>query len=44
MTIREASRADEAWLARQTTVVRPDLRLKHERMRESPFVFLRATF
>jgi hypothetical protein len=34
----------ERWLARHTRIVINDLRLKHERMRESPFVFLRATF
>ena len=44
MDIHEASRAYEAWLGRQTPVVRADLRLKHARMCESPFVFLRATF
>ena len=44
MDIHEASRSYEAWLRQQTKVVAADLRLKHERMRESPFVFLRATF
>ena len=39
-----ATREYEMWLASQIAVVRGDLRLKHERMRESPFVFLRATF
>lgn len=34
----------EQWLSRHTRIVINDLRLKHERMRESPFVFLRATF
>ena len=34
----------ERWLSRHTRIVINDLRLKHERMRESPFVFLRATF
>ncbi len=34
----------ERWLSRHTRIVIDDLRLKHERMRESPFVFLRATF
>jgi len=42
--IREATRAYEAWLGRQTTVVRPDLIHKHARMKESAFVFLRGTF
>jgi hypothetical protein len=31
-------------LRRHTSIVRPDLRLKHERLAESPFVFLRGTF
>jgi hypothetical protein len=44
MDIREASRAYEQWLGRHTTVVRADLALKHRRMAESPFVFLRGTF
>jgi hypothetical protein len=39
-----ATRAYETWLASRIPVVRADLRLKHERMRESPFVFLRGTF
>ena len=34
----------EQWLSRHTRIVINDLQLKHERMRESPFVFLRATF
>jgi hypothetical protein len=44
MNIRSATRQFEAWLHRQTPVVEKDLRLKHQRMSESPFVFLRATF
>lgn len=44
MNIHEASRSYEAWLGRHTSLVRTDLQLKHARMRESPFVFLRATF
>lgn len=39
-----ATRAYETWLASQTRVVSADLRLKHLRMAESPFGFLRATF
>lgn len=34
----------ELWLREQCQVVEADLKRKHERMRESPFVFLRATF
>jgi hypothetical protein len=44
MDIIQATRAYESWLAKQTAVVAADLRHKHERMAESPFVFLRATF
>ncbi len=44
MDIIRATRDYEAWLASQTAVVAADLRLKHQRMRESPFVFLRGTF
>ena len=39
-----ATQEYEAWLSSRTAIVRADLREKHERMRESPFVFLRATF
>jgi uncharacterized protein (DUF2252 family) len=34
----------ERWLRKQCRVVEADLKKKHERMRESAFVFLRATF
>ena len=44
MDIRQATRSYEAWMGRQIKIVRPDLRLKHARMTDSPFVFLRATF
>ena len=44
MNIFDATRSYESWLARHTAVVRKDLRLKHERLAESPFVFLRGTF
>jgi hypothetical protein len=39
-----ATRDFEQWMARQTPVVRADLRYKHRRMEENPFVFLRATY
>jgi uncharacterized protein (DUF2252 family) len=42
--ILQATRSYESWLARHTPPVRADLRLKHERMAESAFVFLRGTF
>lgn len=44
MDILQATRSYEAWLARHTSPVRADLRAKHERMAESPFIFLRGTF
>jgi hypothetical protein len=44
MDIRTATTLYEKWLASRTAVVRADLQLKHERMRQSPFVFLRATY
>ncbi|HEY7288789.1 MAG TPA: DUF2252 family protein [Vicinamibacterales bacterium] len=42
--IHRATRAYEAWLRQHVAIVAPDLRRKHERMAESPFVFLRGTF
>jgi hypothetical protein len=44
MNIKTATRDYEAWLASEITLVARDLRLKHQRMAESPFVFLRGTF
>jgi len=44
MKIAEATRNYEAWLAKRTALVAADLQLKHQRMAESPFPFLRATF
>src|SRR5262249_23236556 len=40
----EATAQYEAWLRRRIRIVRSDLELKHERMREGVFPFLRATF
>jgi hypothetical protein len=42
--IHRATRRYEAWLGGLIPLVRPDLRLKHARMREGPFFFMRATF
>jgi len=39
-----ATREYETWLSSRIAIVRADLREKHQRMCESPFVFLRATF
>jgi len=44
MNIRQTTRRYESWLRQQTHVVERDLRLKHQRMAESPFTFLRATY
>lgn len=44
MNIAKATRRFESWLRAHTRAVEADLRLKHERMAESPFLFLRATF
>jgi hypothetical protein len=44
MDIFEATKSYESWLGRHTSIVRRDLRLKHERLAENPFVFLRGTF
>ena len=43
-TIQDASADYEAWLGRYTPTVAADLARKHEQMRTSAFVFLRATF
>jgi Uncharacterized protein conserved in bacteria (DUF2252) len=43
-TIEQATRSYESWLARQTHLVRADLRLKHRKMASDPFTFLRGTF
>jgi hypothetical protein len=40
----DANEAYEDWLRTQCAVVKKDLDKKHERMRRSPFVFLRATY
>jgi hypothetical protein len=44
MTIIDATRDYEAWVAVQIPLLRRDLRLKHRLMAERPFPFLRATF
>jgi hypothetical protein len=44
MNIKTATRDYEAWLGSKITLVERDLKLKHKRMAESPFVFLRGTF
>jgi hypothetical protein len=44
MRIKKATKRYEAWLAERLTLVQADLALKHSRMGEAPFPFLRATF
>ena len=44
MNVVKATHRFEEWLGRHTTIVKPDLRLKHQRMAEAVFPFLRATF
>ncbi|HEY3863854.1 MAG TPA: DUF2252 family protein [Verrucomicrobiae bacterium] len=44
MNIRQATSQYEVWLARRVRLLPADLRLKHQRMRENPFPFLRATY
>jgi hypothetical protein len=45
-TIKDSARRYEAWLSAQLggDIVRKDIARKHEKMRESPFTFLRATY
>ncbi len=40
----EATRAFDRWLGRRLQILPADLRLKHRRMGDDPFSFLRATF
>src|SRR5580692_1112354 len=44
MNIIEATKSYEAWLAAQTRLLPEDMALKHQRMREELFPFLRATY
>jgi hypothetical protein len=44
MDIKEATRSYETWMAQRIQVVQADLRVKHARMAESAFAFLRGTF
>ena len=44
MDIIKATKAYEAWLGERIPLLDADLRLKHQRMAQSPFPFLRATF
>jgi hypothetical protein len=44
MDIIKATSAYEAWLRRRIPLIDADLRVKHQRMAQSPYPFLRATF
>ena len=44
MRIKKATKRYETWLGKQITIVPADLALKHSRMGEDPFPFLRATY
>lgn len=44
MSIHEATASYEEWLGAQTPLLPEDLELKHERMRNGPFPFFRATY
>jgi hypothetical protein len=44
MNIVKSTHRFEDWLGSHTTIVKADLRLKHQRMAEAVFPFLRATF
>lgn len=44
MNIKKATQKYEAWVAKRAVLVEPDLALKHRRMAEDEFSFLRATF
>jgi hypothetical protein len=44
LRIAKATARYEAWLGERLTLVEPDLRLKHARMGEEVFAFLRATY
>src|ERR1700678_67153 len=44
MDIKQANTAYESWLSKKIPLLPADLKLKHQRMAETPFQFLRATF
>ena len=44
MDILQSTQAYEAWLGKQLTLIPADVELKHQRMAEGVFPFLRATF
>ncbi len=44
MNVFKATKRYQGWLSEHTHLIKEDLRLKHQRMAEGPFPFLRATF
>ena len=44
MNVVSATKAYESWARQRIVLLAPDLRLKHQRMREAAFPFLRASF
>ena len=44
MKFKKATKRYEAWLGERLSLIPADLTLKHSRMEEAPFPFLRATF
>jgi hypothetical protein len=44
MEIREATTSYENWMRRCTSVIESDLRLKHQQMKNDPFLFFRGTY
>jgi hypothetical protein len=44
MSFRKDNRDYEAWLSTQCDLVKKDVRKKHHKMKESAFIFLRATY
>ncbi|HVT58361.1 MAG TPA: DUF2252 family protein [Thermoanaerobaculia bacterium] len=44
MTIQQATKSYESWLGEQLFLIRADLDLKHQRMSQAAFPFLRATY
>ncbi|MDI4236209.1 DUF2252 family protein [Bradyrhizobium sp. Arg237L] len=44
MSFRDDNREYEKWLAAQCKIVKSDINYKHKRMKESAFIFLRATY
>jgi hypothetical protein len=44
MNIKEATAAYESWLAKKIPLIAADVKLKHQRMAEGAFPFLRATY